>query len=141
MGYTTKFVGKLSFSDKVSVSEVREVQKWCGIDIREAEPERKHTWSYLQFEVTKELDGLQWDQGEKFYGAVDALNWLVSKVREKFPKFTLNGILDAQGEEVMDRWKLVCKDGVAVTEDCPPTGMIVRCPDCGCSFPAEENKE
>jgi len=135
MGYTTQFSGVLKFANDITVAQLKELKKFLGEDMRD-HPE----WGdmgdchYLQFEVSPEMDGLQWDGSEKFYGAVDAVNIITRNMKKQFPDFAFSGELLAQGENIADRWRLVVENGVARKEDNPIKGKVVNCPHCGEDF-------
>ncbi len=136
MGYTTTFTGKLEFTDAVKPKMLALIKSVEFADLRELDPtyEDDHDVSYLQFRITDDFSGIEWDGSEKWYGAVACVNWLIAFVRREFPKFSLKGQMCAQGEDAADRWILRMVDGVATKVETPPTGRTVECPDCGATF-------
>lgn len=127
MGYDTEFTGVLKFATEPTVEQIREIN-----DMIEKAWERKLEGCprYLQFKVTPAMDGIEWDGTEKFYETVECVNFLVAKMREKWPNFGLVGEMHAQGEDTTDRWILRMVDGVAERIDDPPKGREVTCPRC-----------
>ena len=142
MGYTTTFSGVLSFKDEPTVAQLRALKSMYGVDSREDEraPDDAE-WYYCDFQVTDELDGIEWDGGEKFYGTVECLNWMLRIMRAEWPDFGLVGEIHAQGGDVEDRWVLKIQDGVAVRVENPRDGRKVRCPDCEAVFYLSDAEE
>jgi hypothetical protein len=90
MGYTTRFTGALKFKSEITIPQLKELQKWFGEECPGA--------SYVQFELTKEMDGIQWDGGEKFYQVPECVNFLTKHMREQWPDFAFTGELQAAGD-------------------------------------------
>lgn len=142
MGYTTNFKGHLNFTSELTASQISFIQKFMGEDIRD----HREWWingqdpdlTYIDLELTDEFDGLQWDGSEKTYDLVEKVNFIREHMRMRWPNFDLQGTLLAQGEEVDDRWRLVCSgSGPAVREDVALSGREVECPHCGENFRLE----
>lgn len=134
MGYNTHFDGVLYFNDDLPVKAIKHIL--CTIANREATYNGKKI--YIQFEVTKGLDGIQWDGSEKFYDAVDAVNYIIEKVKSVYPNFSLSGEITAQGEDSFDRWKLAINDkGRAYKKEIIGDKGKVHCPHCGKDFNLE----
>lgn len=136
MGYTTKFKGSLSFACKVEVAMLSALStmfedSWD--DKVEGAP------NYLQFRVTKKMDGIEWDGSEKFYDSVECVNFVIDKMRETWPEFALSGEMKAQGEDSEDRWILRIVDGRAVRIDDKSKGKRLACPECRHRFWVEES--
>jgi hypothetical protein len=70
---------------------------------------------WLQWIITKnEIDGsynLEWDHGEKFYGYIEWLDYLITKVFEP-NQITLNGEVDWEGEESDDTGTITVVDNI-----------------------------
>lgn len=130
MGYTTKFEGELLFRPSVTLEEVREVRSYLGCKHDDIASDEYHKWNYMAFELSHQWNGIEWNGWEKFYGAVEAVNWLIAKVRETHPAFTLTGELKCRGEDPTGRWKLVMKDGIALRVEADVKGRLVTCPEC-----------
>jgi hypothetical protein len=136
MGYTTKFKGVLKFANPLTIEQLKALNEVLGedSDVLKSFQLPEEDYSYLQYEVTKDMSGLQWDGGEKFYYAENALNLILRYMRSQWPDFTLTGELLASGEEAGDVWKLVMDDGVATRVDAIPSGVKVKCPECDHKF-------
>ena len=81
---------------------------------------------YIQFKVTDDLCGIEWDGNEKFYNPVEAVNTIIINMQDKFPEFGLSGTLEAFGECASDVWLLVVQDGVAHNFDAALTKKELR---------------
>lgn len=143
MGYSTDFEGELLFTRPLIGPELATVQKLFWMTKDEADHQSLKMShgdiSYVQFEFTKNLDGIKWDGSEKFYQAVEAVNFIIENARVTIPDFGLKGTLKAQGEEVDDRWLLqIGESGWAVSEKIVMKGRKVNCPECGTDFMLEE---
>ena len=134
MGYTTRFKGSLLFVTKPTVDQIAALStmfedSWQrGV---EGAP------GYLQFKVTKKMDGIEWDGNEKFYESIACVNFVVDKMRETWPDFGLTGEMEAQGDDLDDHWYLRIEKGVAVKVPIAPKGIKVKCPECRHSFRIE----
>jgi hypothetical protein len=139
MGYTTKFKGILKFAKEPTVQQIAELSKYLGGNIDDfPSPIERGKAGYIQFKLTEDFDGIQWDGSEKFYGAVDCVNWLTNTMRRRWPDFAFVGELQAQGEEAEDRWRLVVNEsGTAKGVADPVKGKQVQCPKCRHKFIAE----
>jgi hypothetical protein len=145
MGYNTDFKGTLKFTSELTAKQIRELQRFCGEDVRDHE----EWWidgddpdlTYICLELTDDYEGLEWDGSEKTYDMVEKINLILQIMREKWPDFGLVGSMEAQGEEMDDRWRLVCPGGLhyAYREDVALTGRIVKCPHCEEQFRLEED--
>lgn len=136
MGYNTEFKGVLKFLEPLDIDQLKLLKSMEGIDPDDA-PELIQDGSrlsYIQFEVTPDFSGIQYDGNEKFYEAVNACNFLINNMKAKFPQFGLEGQLEAQGEEFDDRWILAIENGKAVRRDVVIAGQKVECPHCGEKF-------
>lgn len=75
---------------------------------------------WCQWVPTPDGKFIQWDGGEKFYNSAEWMGYLIDHFLKpgaqaagqlKFLKpHTLNGEIEAQGEDLSDRWKLVVTD-------------------------------
>lgn len=143
MGYSTDFTGILKFNRAMSNMELAYIEKCMGFDLPDdlegyIYPHGKP--HYIQLQVSKDRLGIQRDNSEKFYKAVEAVNFVIDNVRREIPDFGLTGQLQAQGEEIGDHWFLtISDDGFAKKIDTPKLGDKVRCPNCSCEFDLEES--
>lgn len=133
MGYSTQFKGILKFAADPSPQQLAELNKWFAADVRDKVP----TANYVDFKFAKDYSGIQWSNGEKFYGAEDVVNFLIAEMRKRWPDFTFTGELLAQGDDIDDRWRLRMVDGLATKVPDPPTGRKVTCPHCERQFTLE----
>lgn len=132
MGYTTEFSGILEFDENVMVAEVRMVSEIINLGRNGNHPDYS---GYIQLKVNEELTGIEWDGTEKFYDSVEAVNFVIKKVRVNYPDFCLWGELLAQGEDSADRWIMrIGEDGLARKIALRPTGVHCMCPNCGYEF-------
>ncbi len=134
MGYTTQFDGQLNFIKPLTAEEELELGNILQEDAREHPewklPEGCTYLSYIQFEITKDKTGIEWDQGEKFYSAEDAATLVIQVMQQKFPKFGLKGSLFAQGEEAGDIWILNIENNKGVRKEIPKPSDTISCPHC-----------
>ena len=148
MGYSTDFSGVLTFKNMLNAAQIARLNKVLGEDVRAFKYEVAHFWDEAKFdgyhidlEFTHDFDGIKWNGTEKTYHMVGAVNGIVKYMKHLFPDFELEGTLDAQGEDVKDKWKLKIVHGVAAkyNEDVDFT-EYVQCPDCGHEFKPGENE-
>lgn len=143
MGYTTQFEGELKFNRELKASEILKLQSVSGEnpdDLAGWERRNKEDeLSYIQYELNKTLDGLKWDGSEKFYCAVEALNFILHNLRKESPDLRLIGFLRAQGEELGDIWEIrIDEEGWAYRKELPTMADIVECPHCSEKFRLSE---
>lgn len=141
MGYTTKFTGTLEFIEEPKASVIAYLKNQVlGEDCREHPkwpeilnmPEIKD-FTYLDFELTEYFEGIEWDGSEKSYDMPAKVGVICALVRNNFPEFKgFKGRLEAQGDEVDDRWYLkMNEDGMTAKRvDIKPTGEKICCPLC-----------
>lgn len=110
MGYTTKFTGTLKIEPALTLPHYQEI---LDIGRDGANDETAPEGSYMQWEPTKNGDGLSWDGGEKFYDYVEWLKWLIAKRLGPWGH-TVNGTLKWSGESVSDNGTITVVDN-AVT--------------------------
>lgn len=132
MGYSTDIEGKLKFKHDITIPEIKLINAISGnlpSDLSDmVNPDGAK--SYVQWELTKDMDGLVWDGNEKFYDIVETMNLIIATLRRANPAFALEGELLCQGEELKDRWLLkLNEDGFAYRQDISVDGLI-RCPEC-----------
>lgn len=75
---------------------------------------------WCQWVPTEDGAAIEWDGGEKFYDSVEWMAYLIEHFIGSAPKakaqlpflqaHTLNGVIEAQGEESGDIWRLIVKD-------------------------------
>ena len=143
MGTSTNFKGELKFTRELTSSELSYLNQFLGGDIRE-HPEwftaaesaftRKDQLKFnrIDLELTEAFDGLQWDGSEKTYEMVDAVNFLLERVRGHLDRdFGLEGSFYCQGDEIGDVWQLIINDkGLAEHVDLLAGKKSITCPAC-----------
>jgi hypothetical protein len=145
MGYSTDFIGELRFTRVMTPIELAYIERQMGFDLPEdfngyIYPHGKP--HYVQFELTQDKTGIRWDENEKFYKAVEAVNFIIDNARREIPDFGLTGQLEAQGEQIGDHWFLVIgKDGFASRINAPKAGDKLTCPHCGEEIVLESKSE
>ncbi|PLC06362.1 hypothetical protein CY658_04835 [Variovorax sp. RO1] len=135
MGYSTKFSGELRFATEPTAPQLAALNVMFGEDCRD-HPEWSAPDLYsIDLELNEDFTGLRWDGMEKTYDLDKLVNVVIDQMRAKWPDFALVGSLQAQGEDVEDRWTLaIGEDGRAHHVDTPATGAIVTCPHCDHRF-------
>ena len=138
MGYTTQFIGEISIKPELKASQIKFIQGMFG-DIREWNPEDAELLdlTHFDFEFNEGFTGIRWDGSEKFYSAVECMQYIIDKSLEKWSELKFEGILQAQGEEFDDRWKLVVSGNKAEKINIAPTGKAIECPHCEEKFELE----
>lgn len=131
MGYSTDIKGRLDFNREISIQQYKKLKEFCG-ELASDHPEwenPQNAKSYIQWEVTKDLGGIEWDGNEKFYDIFQSLNLIIHNMRKEWPEFGVKGQLLCQGEDIDDRWHLkIGEDGLAYREDSEV--KTVKCPEC-----------
>lgn len=74
MGYTTKFIGSVELSRKLTFKEARFWMDFVENDSLFENDSKLR--SYLQWVPSYNLDAIVWDGNEKFYNYVEALEWI-----------------------------------------------------------------
>ncbi len=137
MGYSIDYTGELKFNRELTGSELAKVKKWLGEDIRDHNPSTAIAgyWHHIDLELLEDFSGLKWDGSEKSGEMQYIVNFLVDEVRaDGVSDFGLTGVMDAQGEEIGDVWRLEFDaDGVAQRRDVIVLSGSV-CPECGHEF-------
>lgn len=111
MGYTTRFTGTLKIEPALTLphyQEIRDLADGDGESI-DGSPD-----GYMQWEPTKNGDGLKWDGGEKFYYYVEWLQWLIAKRLAPWG-YVVSGALKWSGEDADDNGTIVVDDNVVTT--------------------------
>jgi hypothetical protein len=139
MGYTTNFIGELKFTREATAPQLAALNAMLDEDCRD-HPEWNAPDLYeIDLELTDQFDGLRWNGAEKTYDMDKLVNVVLRVMREKWPDFGLAGEMQAQGEDVSDRWALVIgPDGWAAKLKYAPSGKTVRCPHCDETFSLED---
>ena len=131
MGYTTTFRGELKFVVPLTAPELTHINTFLGADPREnAEWNASREIGYIDLELTKDFSGVKWDGSEKNRGMVEAVNLITEQMKKIKPDFLFCGAMQAQGEDMDDRWSLVIDNGIAKRVETPPPGEKIKCPHC-----------
>lgn len=140
MGYTTEFEGVLKFACPMPQEGLAYLNSMLGINPDDHPEFNKggRQLSYIQFQITKDFSGIEWDGNEKFYYAVNACNFIIENMQLKFPGFGLTGELLAQGEEIGDVWKLVIGDDERAHQVKIDVKGLIQCPECDHKFKIDE---
>lgn len=123
MGYTTQFLGAINVEPPFNAQEIQFLKEFIKND--NIYPDTNRNLSYLQW-TTFDGKSLEWDKNEKFYDAAEWMSYLIfhffganpiAKINspEKFSFLQghrLNGKIEAQGEEVKDKWDLIVENNV-----------------------------
>jgi len=145
MGYTTEFEGELLFTRPITVPELAYIKELFWIDDSDIKSRGLLTGMgkphYVQFEFNADFTGIKWDGSEKFYNAVEAVNFIIQNIKKEFG-LGLTGQLLADGEESGDVWILaIGEDGWAKRLEIPKVGESVTCPHCEETFNLEPNND
>ena len=148
MGYTTRFTGTLKFTKELKASEIAHLGKILGADLRHLSPK---VWKYpeeiasaqysIDLSFTQDYSGLKWDSSEKSYDMEEQVDAVIKYMQAQFPDFGLEGHMNAQGEDVDDRWVLTIENNKAIKVLTPPQGKKVQCPHCGEYFYLEAKRD
>lgn len=121
MGYTTEFRGHITIQPALSLADYQYL-----LDLSENDQREKGPWqipgkaeaghNYCQWTPSKDGTLLAWDGNEKFYHSSEWMQYIVESYLA--PKgYVCNGEIEAQGEDMSDRWLLRVKDSrVSVLE-------------------------
>ena len=114
MGYTTDFSGSIRIDPPLTKAEQIRVNDFA--EERHEGAEFPGIW--CQWVATEDGTELEWDGGEKFYNSAAWMRWLISTYLADtgLATHTLNGEIDAQGEDPDDRWRLYVVDNVVSVE-------------------------
>jgi hypothetical protein len=124
MGYDTTFIGKIAVEPPLSAAEVAFLKQFS----RDEHEGRGFPGKYCQWIATEDGTAIEWDGGEKFYDSEEWMAYLVqnflgpgirvtagrtpeTKALEVLTRnHILNGVINAEGEDNDDIWRLVVKD-------------------------------
>jgi len=140
MGDNTEFRGVLEFTTDLTTKELSYLTQFLGADCRE-HPEwpSPEGLTFIDLRLTKDFLGLEWNSDtEKTYGMVEAINFIIARMKTIMPNFGLKGEMFAQGEEFGDIWKIVFKDGVAKKVNIPLEDEEIKCPFCKRKFKKDQ---
>lgn len=147
MGYTTDFKGTLKFRNQVTGEQLAYLNSFIGKDRRdiglggeEVYQNGKYGsyWYHIDYEISGDFSGIHHNGCEKSYDMEHIANFIIDKMRDRYPEFGLSGEILAQGEDIEDRWFLRIVEDRAVRVDIPLLGKRVTCPHCDEEFVLEE---
>lgn len=146
MGYSTEFKGELKFKKELTASQIAHLSDYLGRDRRdiglgddsEVYQDKDDYWYHFDLEFNKDFSGLKWNGAEKTCCLPSIINFLTKEMRKKWKDFELTGTMNAQGEEMDDRWNLIMKAGKATEQKVKIVGEKVTCPHCEEEFILED---
>ena len=139
MWYTTNFEWKLTFVGDVTAKQLAKLKTYLWEDMRDhSDWVNNFNGTYIDYCLLEDFSGIEWNGSEKSYDMVDKLNFVLDEMRKEYPEFSLEWQLNAQWEEIGDRWVLVMEDWVAVYREVVMTGKKIQCPHCEREFYLEE---
>ena len=81
---------------------------------------------WCQWTPTEDGTAIEWDGGEKFYDSPEWMKYLIDHFVGPRPRaqhlmpflkgHSLDGVIEAQGEESSDRWRLIVRDSKVLTQ-------------------------
>ncbi len=139
MGYSTQFNGELRFATEATASQLAALNEILGEDCRDHPDWNASGLYHVDFKLTDDFSGIEWDGSEKSYEMHKIANVIIRQMRKRWPDFGLTGQMSAQGEDIEDRWVLcIGDDGFAERRDVAIVGTTVKCPHCAERFILEE---
>lgn len=141
MWYSTHFDWKLTFVGDITVKQLAKLKTYLGEDMRNhPEWENDFGGTYINYSLLEDFSGIEWSGSEKSYDMVEKLNFVLGEMRKEYPDFLLEWQLNAQWEDIYDRWILAIEDWIAVEKKVVITGTKIECPHCYESFFLEDTK-
>lgn len=113
MGYTTKFIGHVNLTRKLTMAEARQLLEF-NEDPDRIEDTEHPTRSYLQWVPSETLDALVWDEGEKFYDYEQWLQWILRWLADRGVR--ASGQFDWRGEDGSDIGRITVVDSAVTVE-------------------------
>mgnify|MGYP001587755739 FL=1 len=112
MGYTTEFSGSLTIVPPLSAEEVTAVNDFCSARHGgDCEPHAGMPGLWCDWEASYDGAAIRWNGNEKSCRMPEWLEYLVSHFFA--PRgHTVDGRLEAHGEDPDDTWVLECRRGV-----------------------------
>jgi hypothetical protein len=131
MGYTTEFEGRIEISpplDRKTIAFLtafansRRMDYYDGpYTTDEAKPVRDYNCPpqgqpslWCNWEPTPDGTAIVWNGAEKFYKSAEWMTYIIDHFLAP-SSYTLNGVIDAEGEDRNDVWRLVVTDNVVTT--------------------------
>ena len=139
MWYSTNFEWKLTFVGDVTVKQLQKLNTYLWEDCRSHKDwSACGKYSYINYSLLEDFSWIVWDGSEKSYDMVETLNFVLEEMRKEYPQFSLEWQLNAQWENIDDRWILVMEYWIAVERKVVMTGKKIQCPHCCEEFYLED---
>jgi hypothetical protein len=131
MGYDTTFTGRVTIEPPLDAAEVAFLKQFSKTDHRDG----NFPGYWCQWVTSEDGTAIVWDEGEKFYDAEEWMRFIIQNFLAPGIRVTagrtpetksltvlrrnhiLNGVINAEGEEAGDIWKIVVKDNVVTRVD------------------------
>lgn len=108
MGYTTDFDGTIEVVPPLTKEDAQYLYDFSEIRHQEVSIGGDFPGIWCHW-VALGNSGICWNECEKFYSSAEWMKHIIDNILA--PKgYTLNGEIEAQGEDPEDRWRLVVKD-------------------------------
>ncbi len=130
MWYSTEFKWTLKFKEGMTVKWLAFLNTILWEDARDHEEWNAGNLTRMDLEVTKELDGIQWNWSEKTYDLDTKIALIIHLMSEKFPEFWIDWELLANWEEFDDIWKIIVKDNKVERRELKIQWEVIECPHC-----------
>lgn len=128
MWYSTDYHWILEFSDETTLRDVQRISSLIDDNNR---------WD---LELTKWMDGIQWNWCEKTYDLEEWVNIILSTIKQSNPKFDLIWEFQFAWEDIDDRGVFKKWDDWLFKRFMHiPAWKKICCPHCGNEFYYEEN--
>lgn len=116
MGYTTKFDGTITVVPRMDWTMRAAIREYCAnADVGKVNKNLDLDGT-CDWKASDDFTGLVHNGMEKSY---DQDKWLQALINDLLAPagFICNGIVDAQGEDVADRWRIIVRDNVVERDD------------------------
>ena len=125
MGYSTDFDGAITIEPPLTPRQVNDINAFCGERHGNNKFHDGFPGFYCDWEVADDGTEIGWNGSEKSYCMPEWLAYLIANFMEGH---TLNGTMEAAGEDPNDRWYLCVKQNRVYTEDAVimPSGNITE---------------
>lgn len=108
MGYTTRFIGSVKLSRKLTI---KEAMHWMNLYEDDSRFKNESgIGTYLQWIPSNTLDAIVWDQEEKFYFYSESLEWICRWLSSI--GVSANGSFFFRGENYDDIGNIFVKDNI-----------------------------
>ncbi len=127
MGYQTTFHGSVSVEPPLNEAEISYLKDFSYTDHRF---ESNVPGYWCQWVPTTDGTAIKWDDGEKFYDSVEWMEYIIENFlmpdgyaqgEPALEGFTfnhvVNGIINAEGEESGDIWRLVVRNNKVTRQE------------------------